>query len=255
MQKNTQKARGSKEAHKSDRADQRPRSNNPDFRELVRLASKIISFYHHRENWQDVPGGVFNNIVRLVQSIHLPYLNKRNEKSDNEAIDKIRSVIEDLGTNHLDSLDNDLEERVLTINTTDAKWAISIAAARMRRKRTNKISEDLIKEYQRDAIAYIKRRIEGSDYDSENETDVEWSPIKATEKTRPISPTTAKPNSPTKQTTAETSNRTPIKTTQQKANSPPPRSPIKPPTRPSDQKANSPPHSPVKPPEIGRAHV
>src|ERR1044071_2356940 len=262
MHKNTKKintrAKQNKSENRGSSRTEQPRSSNQDFRKLVWIANKYMACLHHEKNWENIPKSVANKVTEIVNSIHLPCTEKYGI-GRNYYTKQIIDTLHVMGNNNLHDTKGSLRTELALSNKADYEWAIKIASAQMRRRLKRKVTDESLHTFETETKKMFDENVAENGIEAVNPDDesFNWyeddvdkieSPAKTVEKARPISPTTAKPNSPTKQTTAETSNSTPIKTTQQKANSPPSRSPIKPPTRPSDQKANSPPHSPVKPP-------
>src|ERR1044071_6519825 len=183
MHKNTYKQRGNKGSIKSDRADQRPRSNNPDFRQLVKIADKFMACMHHQDNWENLPKGIANNIEKLISSIHLPRI-ENDQRLYEKAIKEVQTAVLDMGVDHLGELRAQLSDRMTTINNTDAKWAVSIAAARMRRRYGKKITEDKMKlfaDIALDEIEYAQKNL-SEIFQSSDESDADESPIRTTDR-------------------------------------------------------------------------
>lgn len=138
-QKNTQQPRR--------RHAQQPRSENPDFKQLVKLTGKWMNYIHHRNNWVDLPKSVASNVEKWVGSIHLPKI-EDGQTIYETAVNKIRQAIFEMGKAHLELLADGIHKNLCQIINHDKEWAIRIAGARMRRRLGRRVPDGRVAEYQ-----------------------------------------------------------------------------------------------------------
>jgi len=132
---------------------QRPRTNNqpkrwsqnPDFKQLIRLNTKYVQLQHHYQNWRDCPKGVSKAIDNLVANIRPPQPSDEFKGYLKEAAEDFKSTVAGILQAHLHLESNKMEQQMATLQQTDQDLMQSIVTNKLKKRLGRRISDDTIK--------------------------------------------------------------------------------------------------------------
>lgn len=122
-----------------DRTDRRPiqdrtRSDNPDFRRLVKTLFQHIQLSHHVRNWTSCPKSIQKNIDHLTNLIRPPLATDRLRRELQQAADDFKSSITASIQTHLHSQQDITKRHFTDLHKDDFSLACDIAVQQMHRR-------------------------------------------------------------------------------------------------------------------------